>query len=427
MRRFSKLKLPTFVNRKIAVIVLIAVSFLVVGATTMSSFGPSSAWGIDAELNAVGYKTTSGINWYTPTSTFPDIAQVVTKGARIVTVDYDGSIVSLQGKTNAGTSGTPCYSISGNEPGFMPPVTQAVGQMFYVDETGKPSLAPVYHYDNASEDVICYFGFSIMFTTRVGELMLLGDSAVANFNQFAGWHPTDLVNDIGDYGWRTKELPAIGEITAYTTVGFHVQVLNPANTELSYQGNVETLTIVGESARYTISTEDASVSDNSIAYFNDNYGWRSTYVPGYAVKDGNPTITYNVINSTTDNTATIAMGAKLRIGADAHQGDAAWIGTDAVLKPLGYVQVGAINWFNVEYLCNILVEVHINHVPQADYEATWASGSGDGYVVYKDPAEFDWVQWMKENQIVMLVIIFLVIGLCCVGSSRGKSVVLQTA
>lgn len=330
-------------------------------------------WGIDVELVSIGY----GTNMY-QIEDLPDTATIYLAGTRATTIDYDKEInwgtVARETLNILGGSYT-AYKATPTSAGLLPTVTHAVGNLFFSTANGSTTTAPKPVFENTTEgigNVHFYFGFSVMFTTRADVYVGTGSTLITN-------------REVGELGWLTyRQVAPYSEIDAKSVVGLN---LNSLTDTFDYQGVINTVNVVNQRARYTLS-EDISGVSSSLDVFNAEYEWLPHNMQGYALESAIPVIKYNVIDTTKNKLATIELGAKLAIGMDSpvdlpwnledmYASDVALYMLNAALNPLGYDTAGSIHVYNVEYIYDLVIDVSLNGVPVADYMAEFAQGTSD--------------------------------------------------
>ena len=349
--------------RKEGLLLLIVVG-LVVGAFGLPfvTFA-SSDWGMDVELVSIGH----GGNIY-DIGSLPSSADITLEGKRITTLDYDG-VVDYESAEQRPMMDYDPYMLPSDYSGMLPRVSHAVGNLFYTNEVGERSLAPIRTFENTTEDlgnVHYYFGFSVMFTTR---------AAV----QYAGrdvllYHRVD-----DEFDWLSRQIVPLGKIDMTTTVGIHLQSLTET---FQYNGTINEVSIVNERARYTLASSISGVSED-MDIFNRDYSWVEKYMIGSAVKSRTPTIDYGVIDSESEQLATITLGASLEVGVEAPLtleqiwDPAVYDIINSLLAPYDVEAAFQLQVYNVEYIFDVVIDASLNGVPITDFMADWAAGTQD--------------------------------------------------
>jgi hypothetical protein len=362
-------------------------------ADPFAAFGPSSEWGADVEIMAVGY----GDNRYDDYADFPAGANVLLSGSRAVTIDYDG-IVDLDALSESDipfridVSGPVPDDLPTNTPGMYPMVTHAVGNFFYANELGNKVLAPIRIFENTSVDlgnVHYYFGFSVMFTTR-------GETKFGPSQGLAWYTP-----DTDDNDWVGRQYAPVRPIDLTTVVGIRVQSLTDT---FEFEGFINEVKVVNERARYTLSESISGVSSD-LEIFNTLYDWEEDNIKGAIVAEAHR-IAYDIIDSEDEKLASITLGATLQLGCDSAVGwTLYWQNIDEALNEIGYDYVGTINVYNVEYIYDVLVDISINGVPITDWMGSWAQGTEDGTLpADSQPYEEPWMLYIFIAVAAVLVL-----------------------
>ena len=136
---------------------------------------------------------------------------------------------------------------------------------------------------------------------------------------------------------------------------------NTADDNLNYTGSVNSVSVVREYGYYV--TQSASYAgEYDIETFNTDFLWlnKAHRVPGIAESLGAPVITYDIIDSTSEDMATIKVGAKLRPAIDP------WSAlqfefVEGVYD--GWIQTDGISIYNVGYIYDLIIDVSINDIP----------------------------------------------------------------
>lgn len=410
----NKVRAKQDTTRRNVVLVVLFIIAIGSGATfAFAVFGPSSAWEGDVEISGVGYDNRF----------FTDKVELEGMGAtvspRIVKIDFDGNPddghSSLQTVTYTLWSGVtatwPLYTHE--DMGMMPKVDFSVGQLFLADASGNR----VIDYPGVWEDVDSstgkvhfYFGFSVAFTTRATFWQVEAGTV--------SWTILDLKDS--DYLWMVDNgrIPDISEVSLSTTIDLRVTGIG----EFQYAGKVESVEVFGDPrARYTISPESSGVPDTNIDAFNLVYDWKEAYEVGMAEprNPNNPVqVTYNIIDSESENMASITTGAKLRPGLDGNKRIQAG-GGDPLIPggPLTF-EVGDITVYDVELIYNFLCDVTLNGIPLTA-KGDWLSGRIDEYFIPpKDPEPpgFD---------LFWILVIGLIAVVCLNEGSKRRGIAIQ--
>lgn len=374
-------------TRRNATLLLVSVIVLLgAGSSLFAAFGPESGWEADVALSGVGFDSTM----YTMDSPdIDDLASLLT--ARIVKVDFDGSAVDQHSTSSVETytyfGGSRDYDVFDyNAAGMEPKVDFSVGQFFAVDSEGNPILDYGGEWENVTTTegkLKFYFGFSVAFTTR------------AEIQTYApADHAIMYAPYAHDYYWHNyeKEFGDIDTIAARAIIDLNVKSL----TNFTYEGTVDSVTVLGTpTARYTIDAADAELIDTSIDSFNSVYDWKAEYTPGHAAPY-NPTnpvvVTYNVINTTTDNVAQIQVGAVLRPGADCNTYTVGLAMTTGLGGGPENVYTQDLFIYNVELIYNFVVETSLNGIPITAM-GDWLSGRIDNGIIPPPPEPTFWEQY----------------------------------
>jgi len=401
-------------KRNVSLLVLFIIAIGTGAAFAFAVFGPSSAWEADVEITGVGY---DGNPLLTTDAEIEALGGF--PSARIVKVDFDGNPddghPSLQTITYTLWSGVtatwPLYTHE--DMGMIPKVDFAVGQAFLADEDGNrvTSFPGIWEdVDNSTGKVHFYFGFSVAFTTR------------ATFWQVEPTHVSWTILDLkgSDYLWMVDNgrIPDISEVSLSTTIDLRVTGIG----DFQYVGRIENIETFGDPrARYTISPESSGIPDTGIDAFNLAYDWKAAYEIGMA-KPRNPDnpvqMTYNIIDSESENMASITTGARLRPGIDGNKGIQAGDG-DALVPggPLTFA-VDDITVYDVELIYNFLCDVTLNGIPMTA-KGGWLSGRIDEYFIPpKDPEPpgFD---------LFWILVIGLIAVVCLNEGSKRRGVAIQ--
>jgi len=402
-------------RRNVVLVFLFVISIGITAAYSFAAFGPSSAWEADVEISGVGYDN----EFFTDVATLELMADYVSP--RIVKIDFDGNPddghSNLQTITYTLWSGVtatwPLYTHA--DMGMVPKVDFSVGQLFLADEFGERVLA----YDGKWEDVDdstgkvhFYFGFSAAFTTRAAFWQVE--------EQTVSWTILDLKGS--DYLWMVDNgrIPDISEVVLSTTIDLRVTGIG----DFQYAGRIENIEVFGDPrARYTISPESSGIPDTDIDAFNLAYDWKASYEVGMAEPRSlaNPVqMTYNIIDSESENMASITTGARLRPGIDGNKGIQAGDGDPLVPGgPLTF-EVDDITVYDVELIYNFLCDVTLNGIPMTA-KGDWLSGRIDEYFIPpKDPEPFGF-------DLIWLLVIGLIAVVCLNEGSKRRTVPIKWA
>lgn len=373
--------------RKEGLLLLIVIGLLV-GAFGMPFVAfASSDWGMDVELVSIGQ---GGYTY--DIENLPSSADVMLAGKRIVTLDYDSVVDWESADTrDLGPYDNVC-DLTMDYPGMLPRVSHAVGNLFYTNEFGEKSAAPIRTFENTSMDlgnVHYYFGFSVMFTTRAEV-------------QQAEWDVV-LYNRVeGELDWMSRQIVPLRMIDMTTTVGIHLQSLTET---FQYNGTINEVKIINERARYTLASSISGVSED-MEIFNRDYDWVDLYMIGSAVESRTPTINYGIIDSESEELATITLGASLEVGVESPKTlEQIWDPTvldtiNTILHPYSVEAAFQLQVYNVEYIFDVMIDASLNGVPITDFMAEWAAGTQDVLL----PAE----DTMPETPWELFIIIALV-------------------
>lgn len=377
-------------NLKYLSLGIAAVVILLFGASSLySAWGFSSVWGADVEFDNITFMGKE----YHDVEDMPEYAFNV--GSRTITADFDGSPVDDYDWVNA-----PLYwrtsSISYAAEGMKPKVNYDLSRFIYFNElTEEISEATGYvdiSDDNETADIHFYFGFSVMFST-----------ATYSMPNGAGRHQIFIPSADSDYAFYSEGLTESGEVLMKSEVA--IRFAPTMNETFEYFGSVNDVRVYNTRAYYVQRSQDY-VSDNySIAYMNANYNWNSEeyLIPGEAEGIGIPNITYNVINSTTENMATIEVGAKLKAGIDPQ---VAVGGVHSIPEGgySGYLDVTTMDVYNVGFIYDLVVAVSINDIPLYDVTARFAGGRVGIIFPSTEP-----MLWFNATWILLLVAIAIIV------------------
>ena len=390
-RRSSKRKSKKFLGlekrEKYALLVVGMFVVLLGASTTFSTFGFESVWGADVQFDSIAFMDAV----IESPEDLPEYSFNV--GSRTVTSDFDGKVEATHWDTATTLWGDKAITYA--DEGTYPTVNYDLSRFKYynniTEELDESQAFMVVDNINEEVDVHFFFGFSIAFSTAAYSVPMPATDVYAHrvFIPRPGVH----------YGWGTETYVESNEVEMTSTVALRFEAFTG---DFDYSGSVNDITVIGERAYYV--TRPPGVEYETIEEFNDGYEWKSPehYVPGYAVASGTPQITYDVIDSASENMATIEASVKLRPALDP-------VVTSEVvalegLYP-GYVVVDGIDTFNVGFIYDIVVDVSINDIPLYDESAILAMGRYG--VNLPIPLPEPW--YLSELALILIVIVSAVI------------------